>query len=413
MGTPFLTSDIAPIACEYKRVPIDFVVEEVPAFEPIGEGQHLWMRIEKRGMTTDTALGHLGRCLGVPRRKLRVGGKKDARAVTVQWVSLDLPPKDFAARLDQLGDGIALRILEVTMHRTGNAIGRTHGNRFRIRLRGLSDDRYADVRQVLDVLSKRGVPNYFGEQRFGHRGDTDRIGEAVLADRSLEAVQLILGRPSEMDTGRYHEAREAFEFGDLERAQTLWSGGDFAPKQLLRSLLKSGGQVDEASAGVALQSLDRRDLGFYGSAFQSRLFNEVLAQRVGGIDEIWEGDLALRLPGGRQSFAVVDVQAEQFRAAAGEISASGPLFGHKMPQPTGKAAEIEQAVLDANGWSTQAFEAPSALPWPGGRRALRTSLMGAECESGQDEDGSYFELRFQLPKGSYATCVLRELHKEV
>ena len=416
MVLPFLTPGFAPIPCEYKRTPSDFVVEEVPAFFPEGEGQHLWMRIQKCGMTTDAALGRLAHCLGVSRRKLRVGGKKDARAVTEQWVSLDLPPKDFESRLEQLESGNAatyIRLLEVTRHRTGNAIGRTHGNRFRIRLRDLSEERRGDARLILQELALRGVPNYFGEQRFGHRGDTDQIGEALMAGEWLDALRQNLGRPMPVDTGRFREAREAFERGDLEGALEGWTRSDFAPRQLLGSLLRGGGRVDEESAAAAWQSVDRRDLEFFGAAFQSRLFNEVLARRVAELGEVWLGDLALRMPGGRQSFLVEDLDLEGRRAAEGEICASGPLFGHKMPRPKGRAAELEDSVLLANGWAYPDFEAPSAQPWRGGRRPVCVSLIDPIDTEGDDELGSYLELRFQLPKGSYATSVLRELHKEV
>ena len=95
-----------------KLAPEDFVVEELPAHAPTGEGQHLWLWIEKRGLSTGVAVGRLARALGVPRRRVRTAGLKDARALTRQWVSVDLPPPDAVARLAKDPDGEAwVRVL--------------------------------------------------------------------------------------------------------------------------------------------------------------------------------------------------------------------------------------------------------------------------------------------------------------
>ena len=416
MSQCYLTSNVLPIDCVYKRDPEDFVVEEVPAFLPCGEGQHLWMWMEKRGKTTDQALGVLATALGCSRRKLRVGGKKDAQAVTVQWVSLDLPPKDYGARLADLDTGGEgrddyVRVLETRLHRTAHGLGRTHGNRFRIRLRDVAADRVEDLRLVMAKLERRGVPNYFGDQRFGFRGDTDQVGEALLRERDVEALSLICGRAGDLDTGRRLDARVAFDAGDFQASLEAWPRGDFAPHQLLKSLVRQGAGLTDATAKIAVESLDRRDLGFYLSAFQSRLFNQVLERRIADFDAIWLGDLALRLPGARKAFLVEDLAAEQTRAAAGEITASGPLFGPKMPAPEGRAAAMEAEVLAASGWTQDDFQAPRFRNCPGARRPLRIPLMDLEMSHGNGGDKTTVELAFQLPKGCFATAVLAEIQK--
>ena len=416
MARTYLTSIIGAIPCVYKHSPDDFVVEEVPAFLPCGEGQHLWMWVEKRGKTTDQALGVLAAALGCSRRKLRVGGKKDAQAVTVQWVSLDLPPKDYEARLAAMDTGAEVRdgyvrVLKTRLHRTAHGLGRTHGNRFRIRLRDVAADRVEDLRQVMATLKQRGVPNFFGRQRFGFRGDTDLVGGALLRERDMEAVSLICGRAGDLDTGRRREARVAFDAGDLGASLAAWPRSDFGPQQLLRSLVRQGAGLTEASAKVAIESLDRRDLGFYLSAFQSRLFDQVLARRIEHFDEIWPGDLALRLPGARKAFLVEDLAAEQARAAAGEITASGPLFGPKMPAPEGRAAAMEQAVLAANGWGQYDLQGARFQHSPGARRPLRIPLMDLDIRDMTGGDVGIVELSFQLPKGCFATSVLAEIQK--
>ncbi|MFT6364457.1 MAG: tRNA pseudouridine13 synthase [Planctomycetota bacterium] len=416
MSQRYLTSNVLPIDCVYKRDPEDFVVEEVPAFSPCGEGQHLWMWMEKRGKTTDQALGVLATALGCSRRKLRVGGKKDAQAVTVQWVSLDLPPKDYEARLADMDTGGAgrddyVRVLETKLHRTAHGLGRTHGNRFRIRLRDVATDRVEGLRQVMATLEERGVPNFFGQQRFGFRGDTDLVGEALLRERDVEAVSRICGRAGDLDTGRRMDARVAFDTGDFLASLEAWPRSDFAPHQLLKSLVRQGVGLTDASAKIAVESLDRRDVAFYMSAFQSRLFNQVLERRIEHFDELWLGDLALRLPGARKAFLVEDLAVEQPRAAAGEITASGPLFGPEMPTCEGRAAQIEEEVLVANGWSQGDLQAPRFRLSPGGRRPLRIPLMNLEVSHTTNGSEATVELAFQLPKGCFATAVLAEIQK--
>ncbi|MDF1800547.1 MAG: tRNA pseudouridine(13) synthase TruD [Planctomycetota bacterium] len=426
MEAPRLNRDLPRIEASYKDRPADFWVEERGSYEPSGAGQHLWLRIEKCGLTTPAAVGRLAKALGLPTNRLGYAGLKDARAVTRQWISVDRAPADAEALLGELcGDGggdpvlgaggaPGLTVLELTRHRTGLGRGHLLGNRFRIRLRGPATAEPGSLGVVqagLDVLARRGVPNYFGEQRFGHRGDTARTGAALLAGDFDEALGLVLGRPSAADRGAVLEARERYEAGELRAAREAWPRDQHGPRRLLGALLEG------ADAAGAFAAMDKRDRYFFGSAFQSELFNDLLARRLelalGGdaaaFDGVWAGDLCLRLPLGRKAFAIEDLAVESARAAAGELTASGPIFGHAMPDPGGRATELEAAVLRDAGLSPAHFEADTARAWPGGRRGLRFPLAEASVRADRDDHGPHLELAFELPKGCYATCVLREL----
>jgi tRNA pseudouridine13 synthase len=198
-------------------------------------------------------------------------------------------------------------------------------------------------------------------------------------------------------------ARELFDAGDYAGSAAAWPRGARDAQRLTRAMARERG--DPARA---LRSLDRWLLRFYVSAFQSRLFNRVVAARIASLDRLMAGDLAWRHQGGAV-FAVEDAEREQPRADALEISPTGPLFGARMTRPQGEPARIEQAALDAEAIEREVFERRG--PWrpAGGRRPLRIPLGEARITPGRDEHGDFVELGFALPAGAYATVVLDEI----
>lgn len=146
-----------------RSVPEDFVVDEVPAYAPSGQGTHLFVHFEKRGLTTRDAVERIAKALGVSPREAGFAGMKDRVAVTTQWASF-FGAKPEAAKALELRD---IRVLDAALHPHKLRTGHLRANRFTLRLRGESLD--ADVaRAVLAELSRVGAPNYYGEQRFGH-----------------------------------------------------------------------------------------------------------------------------------------------------------------------------------------------------------------------------------------------------
>jgi tRNA pseudouridine13 synthase len=177
-------------------------------------------------------------------------------------------------------------------------------------------------------------------------------------------------------------------------------------RRLLAYLLQSGGNYAGARSRL---SVTARKL--YFSAYQSYLFNLVLAERIhrtgSDMRKLFEGDVAYLHRNGAV-FRVENVEAEAPRAETFEISATGPIFGKKMPLPAGFEAEIEDAVLERDGVRLADFhQLMPKLRLDGGRRPIRVRVESLTWRL----EGNDLFMEFFLPKGSYATSLLREIMK--
>lgn len=398
---PYLTGECPGIGGIIKRYNEDFVVDEIPRYEPSGSGTHTYLRIEKSGVTTLDAVRLIANALGKHPRDVGYAGMKDAHGVTRQWISIEhVEP----ARLEALSLN-RIRVVEVARHTNKIKLGHLAGNRFAIKVREAEPDGLERARAIVSILAARGVPNYFGPQRFGARGDNAEIGRAVLRGDYQGAVAIILGQPNERDHGAARAARERFDAGDLEGAAGFW-GRDFREQsKLCRALIRERGNARRAWRTVhhTLRKL-------YVSALQSELFNRVVALRIQEIDRVRNGDIAYKHQNGA-CFLVEDAKIEQPRCSAFEISPTGPLFGRRMTEPAGQPAETESHVLEASGLAREEFRAMDGSKLDGARRPLRVPLADPQLETGRDERGPFVCVSFVLPPGAYATSVMRELCK--
>lgn len=396
---PYLTGDIAPIPLQIKQRPEDFEVEELPLYPASGEGTHLFVTIEKRGLTTQDAIRDIARQLGQAPRAIGYAGQKDAVGVTRQRISVEhVDP----ARIEAIRHG-RLRVLGIERHGNKLKLGHLAGNRFRVKLRGLSPDREHDLHAVLERLTLRGVPNYFGPQRFGMRGDSWSVGRALMHGDFAEALAVFAGRASEHDSGAVLKARQLFDAGEYARAAKAWPRGF---RDSLRAVSVMGRTDDPRRA---IRAIDRNQLRFLVGSYQSHLFNAVLAERLPNFDRVLDGDLAHKEDNGA-IFLVEDAVLEAPRAARFEISPTGPLYGGRMSATAGEPARIEAAALERAGETSEAFESGPFAP-TGGRRPLRFRIADLEVESGADDHGDFTQLRFVLPSGCYATAIIAEIHK--
>ncbi len=176
LAPPLLTAPLPGIGGRIKLVPEDFEVEEIPAYEPSGSGEHLFLWVEKRDMGAEFFVRQLARRLDVPPGGVGTAGLKDRHAVTRQWVSVPAAAEDQLNRLE--GDGI--RLLRVSRHGNKLKPGHLHGNRFRILVRDVSPGAGEMLEAILSPLRSHGLPNYYGPQRFGHDGETLQLGLALL-----------------------------------------------------------------------------------------------------------------------------------------------------------------------------------------------------------------------------------------
>ena len=169
---PLLTAGLTGTGGQLTPRPEDFVVDEIPAYEPEGSGDHWFVRIRKTGLSTTAMVRIMAEAAGVHSKDMGVAGRKDEQAVTTQWISLPSDP------VDPQDDRI--EILEAHRHRHKLRRGHLKANRFKIRLQGVEPDAAERLPELL-ALIEHGVPNYFGAQRFGYEGSSLRKAQAFLA----------------------------------------------------------------------------------------------------------------------------------------------------------------------------------------------------------------------------------------
>jgi tRNA pseudouridine13 synthase len=310
---PLLTASWPGLGGRIKVEPEDFVVEEIPAYVPSGSGEHLFLWIEKRDVAPDHLLGHLSRALGIRREEIGMAGLKDRRAVTRQFVSVPAAAESRVAA----ADSDQIRVLSAVCHGNKLRTGHLRGNRFDILIRDVSPDSLHRALSIIAALQSHGLPNYYGEQRFGLNGETLSLG-----------LDLLSGRRTERDI----------------------------PRPQRRFLLR-----------LALSSV------------QSHLFNEVLAARMeaGELSGVLLGDVMQVVASGG-CFIAEDIAREQTRYDAREIVPTGPIFGPKMKSPQGLAVEREMTILERSGLRQADFRRyPKLLP--GTRRPLVVWPEDLDC----------------------------------
>lgn len=170
------------LVARFRERPEDFVVDEVAGFEPSGQGEHLLLTIEKRGLNTSDVARRLAQWAGVRDVAIGYAGLKDRHAVTRQRFTVHLPGRDAPEPAALESDG--LRVLDAQRHSRKLPRGALAGNRFELLLREVTGDAGAiDAR--LEAIAREGVPNYFGEQRFGRAGDNVAQALAMFAGRRV------------------------------------------------------------------------------------------------------------------------------------------------------------------------------------------------------------------------------------
>lgn len=151
-----------------RHTPEDFQVDEIITIPMDGEGEHQWLKIQKREANTDWVAGQLARIAGIQKRDVGYAGLKDRHAVTTQWFSLHVPGRTVEDIVSQLPDGVTL--LEEHRHSKKLRRGALVGNQFKLVLRNCEGDAQAFAAAVT-TIAKQGMPNYFGSQRFGQGGN--------------------------------------------------------------------------------------------------------------------------------------------------------------------------------------------------------------------------------------------------
>ncbi len=177
---PYLTNEVPGIGGSLRRAPEDFEVEEIPEYLPSGEGDFLYLWVEKTGLSAEQLTSHLARELGIAHQDVGMAGMKDRHAVTRQQVSV---PRRCAERVESFRHE-SIRILTAKPHRNKLRPGHLKGNRFNILVRDVAADAEVNAAPLRERIAQSGCPNFFGEQRFGHEDQTLTLGFALLRGES-------------------------------------------------------------------------------------------------------------------------------------------------------------------------------------------------------------------------------------
>lgn len=157
----------SPLSGVIRSCPEDFQVDEIQSFTASGQGEHVWLHIKKTGENTDWVAGQLAKIAEVPRRDVSFAGMKDRNAVTTQWFSVQMPGREAPNWQAFLADSI--EVLDEKRHDRKLKRGTLEGNHFRITIREFKGSE-EQLKAIIDQIKEQGIPNYFGEQRFGHGG---------------------------------------------------------------------------------------------------------------------------------------------------------------------------------------------------------------------------------------------------
>lgn len=406
----YLTADIPGTGGVIKQRPEDFLVEEIPLYLPAGSGEHIYLFIEKRSLSTLEMVSAVARHFDVPTQAVGYAGLKDRAAITRQVVSVHVPGKEIADF--PMLQHERLSVLWVDKHANKLRRGHLKGNRFSVRIREIELRHVLDARRVLERLGTMGVPNRFGEQRFGRLVNNHLIGRALILGDYRLASDLLLSPSAAIDE-RDAEARAHYAAGQFAEAERLFPRWCRTERAVLRRL------AQKANHKKAWFPVEEAVQSYFISAFQSAIFNAVLDERVlaDALGVLRAGDLAFKHINGAV-FAVDDAvladPGTPDRLARFEVSASGPMWGGSMPRATLATDELERRALEALGVSLDelaTLDTRRRRLVDGTRRPLRVPLIDWDIEAGADERGTYIRCAFELPKGSFATVVLDEIMK--
>ncbi|PSP83794.1 tRNA pseudouridine(13) synthase TruD [Halobacteriales archaeon QS_6_64_34] len=445
VGMEYYVSDADGVGGHLRASPEDFRVTELESFDtaPVdaetGGYPHLVLRVELHDWDTNDFASALSDKLGISRERVSWAGTKDKRAVTRQLFSVKgIDPEDLP---DLGGADVAV------VGRAGRPIlfGDLAGNAFEIAVRNcgavenaaaVADDlrRFAGGERVEPREGTDGgaelpegpvtvaVPNYFGQQRFGSRRPvTHDVGLAIVSEAWKEAVLAYVGNPHEREPEDTQTARAYVdETEDWQGALDRLPRALGYERSMCHTLVENGGERS-ADFREAVETLPTNLQTLFVNAAQSYVFNRILSQRLerglpfdrpveGDVvcfrDSEAPGDLPLPDIGRSQRVTGKRLGTVKRHCERGRAFVTASLVGTETELADGEPGEIEREVLDDVGLEPGDFDLPGEFDSPGTRRAIQ---VRTELDVARDGDDLTFDVA--LPKGSYATVLLREFRK--
>lgn len=344
--------DLPALTAVLGSLPEHFVVEEIPSYPLSGQGEHLFLWVEKVGLNTVDVAKRLATVSGVAERDIGYAGMKDRHAVTRQWFSLPT-----AATPDDtwhLGDQV--RILNVTRHNNKLRTGHLIGNRFQLTLVGVTQADAERAQVITQRLVEEGLVNTYGGQRFGYQGKNLAQAMRWLAEEAQKKQAKAHPEPAD------HHGRS-------------------------RNKRRPNSRFDNK---------------LHPSVIQSEFFNRYAFARLHLQTDLLLGEV-VRLHGTGSHFVVEDLERELPRKRAGDLLLTGPMPGNKTLQARADALELETRIWSDMGLSAEQVQTLCELA-PGARRDLWTVPQDLQCAQVSDQ----LILSFALPAGGYASEVLRQ-----
>ncbi|WP_299546570.1 tRNA pseudouridine(13) synthase TruD [uncultured Helicobacter sp.] len=360
----------SPIEFYFKQSPRDFVVEEVPLYPFSGDGAHLVLKLRKKNLTTFETLKILSNHLGIKEKDIGYAGLKDKNALTIQYISLPHFIKD---KLEDFTHP-EIKILDSNFHHNKIKIGHLKGNKFFIRIKKLSSLNAQKIVQVVESIKQFGIPNYFGYQRFGIDGKNYLQGKEIieskrrLRDKKMQNFLI--------------SAYQSFLFN-------LWLSLRIDFSHIIAT--HSGKELSKALEIYAKTNA-------IPTCFKDQGYCNALKKQKHPF-RLLEGDLLCHYPFGKH-FILENLERESLRFLQKDLAPTGLLSGKKVMFAEGCAEFFERQFLDSNILNA------------GQRRYAWVFPQNLEFYYKTEE--AQGELCFFLPKGAYATNLLRELaHREI
>ena len=350
----FYSLDHSSIDFHFKQSPRDFVVEEIPLYEFSGEGEHLILFVRKKGLTTSELVGVLARYFGIQNKDIGYAGLKDKHAMTKQYISLHKKHEEMLENFTHEN----VKIISKTYHNNKIRIGHLKGNRFYIKIKKVNPTSAAKIDEALKNISKFGMPNFFGYQRFGNDGDNHIIGEKIAKGEAKE---------------RNPRVKKLLINAYQSHLLNLWLS-----RRLEISRLINNFQASELEPILNMPNDEVTKLKSQTHPFK-----------------LISGDVMEHYPHGRL-FDFEATQEDLDRFNERNISPTGLLCGKKVKVASGIAGTIEKDFddeINADGARRYAWVFPTDIE--GRFRPVE----------------AHYEMNFTLPKGSYATVLIEEIAK--
>ncbi len=418
IGMLFYISDTEGTGGRLKAQPEDFVVKEISSHpEPVKNGKFTIARITAKNWETNRMIRLMSREMGISRERIGFAGTKDKRAVTTQLMSFEGP--------SSLLDKIELQDISVSDLYTAKRkiqIGDLIGNEFEIRVSGLSKpiSEINDIcNEVVSQIDKnKGFPNYFGVQRFGVvRPVTHKVGERIIRGDLEGAVRCYVTDPA----GPESYDTEAARTREILKEADDWTGmSKIIPDSMSFEKGLVGYLSDNPGDWVgAIATLPTNLQMMFVHAYQSYLFNLMLSERIARgipLDRPIVGDVVIPLDSDgtphheNPVFTTsknIDLVERQVKLKRAFVSIT--LYGSESTLADGEMGKIERKILEEHHIKADNFIVPG-LPHCSSEGSNREVLCPVKDLKYTPEEETY-KVSFSLPKGNYATCLMREFMK--